>query len=180
MERRVVLRREVSSAETVLILCWSESNYGYASDIWKYPRWFPEVAIVSELRQGNRYQSWWRDILYYPKPRGLTKVCGEWIMCQTSTDAGQYTRKCTEPQSGPLHKGFRIQSIILWSISFVQQWWSIPNAWQCGWNDTQTKRSYSMLIDSQQAPFAFTTWSINELGANYAKSQWLPLRATGD
>jgi len=57
------------------------------------------------------------------------------------------TRTRTEEQSYLLWIGFRILSIILWSIWFVQQWWRIPNAWQCGWDGTRTKWSRSTLID---------------------------------
>jgi len=51
MERRLVLRGEVSSIETVQILCWSDSNDGHASYFCTYPWSFLEVAIVLKVGQ---------------------------------------------------------------------------------------------------------------------------------
>jgi len=36
------------------------------------------------------------------------------------------------------------------------------------------------LIDRRQALFEFAAWSTKELGTNWSKSQWLPLRPDGD
>jgi len=88
VERRLFLRHEVSSTEAVQILCWSASFHGYVSHFGTYPRSFSEVAIVQKVGQGNGYLSWGCNILYYPIPRGLSEVWGEWILCQTSTGAG--------------------------------------------------------------------------------------------
>jgi len=57
MEGGLVLRCEVSSTEAVLILCQSDSNDGYAAHFSTYSESFPQVAIVSEVGQGNGYLS---------------------------------------------------------------------------------------------------------------------------
>jgi len=46
MERRLVLRREVSCTEAVQMLHWCNSNNEYASHFYSNPRSFSEVAIV--------------------------------------------------------------------------------------------------------------------------------------
>jgi len=81
MEGRLVLRCEVSSTEDVQIVRWSDSNNGRSSHVCTYPRSFLEVAIIWKVGQGNRYQSWGRDLPYYPIPRGLSEVPGETILC---------------------------------------------------------------------------------------------------
>jgi len=63
---------------------------------------------------------------------------------------------------------------------FVQQRRGILNAWQCGGDDTRTKRLRSPCIDRCHALLEFAAWSTKELGANWSKSQWLPLRPNGD
>jgi len=128
MEGRLVHHCEVSSAEAVQILHRSDSNDWHASHWCTYHRFFPEVAIVLKVGQVNGYQSWGQDILYYPIPIGLSEVLWEWIRCQTSVCASQWTRKLTEQQSRLLSNGIWILSIILWSIWFVQRWWRIRNA----------------------------------------------------
>ena len=120
-EERLVLCSEVSSTEAFQILCSSDSTDRHASDLRSHPRSFPEVAIIYDVGQGNAYQRWGRDILHYTIPRGVSEVCREWIQCQTLTCAGQYTRNGTEQQSRPLCNSFRVLSIILWSIWFVQR-----------------------------------------------------------
>jgi len=128
MGKWLVLCREVSSTVAVQILHWSDSIDGHASHFCTYPGSFPEDAIVQNVGQKNGSHSWKRDIIYYPIPRGLSEVCGEWILCEASTCAGQYTQKLTKEHSYPLHNSFGIRYIILWPIWFVQRWWRKLNA----------------------------------------------------
>jgi hypothetical protein len=65
------------------------------------------VATISKMGQANVYQSRGRHILYYPITQGLSEVCREWIMCQTSKCAGQYIWMRTEQQSHPLCHSFK-------------------------------------------------------------------------
>jgi len=166
MERRLVFRGEDSSIEAVQILRRTDSNNGHAYTSCSYPRSFPEVVIVQKVGQGNGYQFAGRDILYYSIPRGPSEVCGEWILRQTSTCAREYIPKLTKQWSHLLHNGFTIRSIILWSIWFLQQWWRILNAKQCGWDDTRTMWLHCTVIDRRQALIEFAAWSTKELGAN--------------
>jgi len=131
-EWRLVLCQEVSTTESVHMLCWSHSNDGYASHFCTYPRSFPEGVILYEVGQGNGYQSWGRDMLYYTIPGNLSEVCGEWRLCQTLTSAVEQSWMCNNQQSRPLHKGFKTRWIIPWSIWLVQQWERILETWQCG------------------------------------------------
>jgi len=48
-----VLLCEVSSTEAVEILCWSDSDDGYACHFCTDPRSYPDVAIGCDLGQGN-------------------------------------------------------------------------------------------------------------------------------
>jgi hypothetical protein len=128
METRLVFRGGVSSTEAVQIPCWIDSNDGPASHYCKYPRSFPEVVIVWNVGLGNGYQSWGGDILYDPIPRGLSEVYGESILHQTLTRGCQQSPNLTEQQSHLLCNCFRILSIILLSVWFVQRWWRISNA----------------------------------------------------
>jgi hypothetical protein len=57
MERRLLLRGEVSLTEVVQILPNSDTNDGYASQVSAYPRSFPEVVIVEKVAQGKGYQA---------------------------------------------------------------------------------------------------------------------------
>jgi len=81
MEGRLVLRCEVSLTEDFKIPHWSDSNNWHASHFRPHPQSFPEVAIILKVGQGNGYQSWGRDILPYTITRGLSEICGEWILC---------------------------------------------------------------------------------------------------
>jgi len=80
MEGILVLRCEVSSAEAFHILLWSDTNDGHAPDFRTNPWSVPEFEIVSKVREGNGYSSWWRDIIHYTIPGGISKVCGKWIL----------------------------------------------------------------------------------------------------
>jgi len=56
MEGGLVLRHEVSSTETIQILCFSDSNDRYAATHFStHPRSVQEDAIVSRVGQGNGY-----------------------------------------------------------------------------------------------------------------------------
>ena len=89
IEGGLVLHCEVSSTEAVQILRWSDSNDRLGSDFCTYPESLLEVAIVLKVGQGNGYSSRGREILYEPIPRGLSELCEESILCQTSTCACQ-------------------------------------------------------------------------------------------
>jgi len=71
-----------------------------------------------------------------------------------------------EDQSGPLCNVFHTVSIHLSSIWFVQRGWRLLNAEWYGWEDTQKKRSCSMLNDHGGAEFEMAAWSDKELEAN--------------
>jgi len=83
MQERLVLPCEVSRKDIVHILYRSYSKDGHASHFSTYVWSFPLVGIVQEVGHGNWYQSWGLDFVYYPIPRDLSAVCGEWILCQT-------------------------------------------------------------------------------------------------
>jgi len=89
IEGILVLRCDISWTTGVKILCCSDTIEGYASYYSTYPRSHREVTIVQNVGHGSGYSSWGRDILYYQIPRGDPEVCGEWILCQTSTCTGQ-------------------------------------------------------------------------------------------
>jgi hypothetical protein len=95
MEGLLVLRCAASVSEAVPIICWSDSNVGYASHFCTYPWSFQELAIVSEVRQGNEYQFRGWDSQYNLINRCLSELYWEWILCQTLTCTGQYTWKVT-------------------------------------------------------------------------------------
>jgi len=118
----LLLHREVSSTEAVQILCSSDSNDGNASHFHPDPQSFPDVEIISEVGQGNRYQSWGRDILYFPIQAGRSEVWGEPLLCQPSTCAGGQTRRRSSQQPRPLRNCFRIGSIIPRSLWCGQRW----------------------------------------------------------
>jgi len=86
MEGRFIRRHKGCPPEPVHILCWSHSNHQSAAHIGAYPWSFPEVAIIQEVGYGNGYESWGRDVSYYPIPGRIFEVCGEWILHQTSTN----------------------------------------------------------------------------------------------
>jgi len=155
IQGRFVLQCEVSTTEAVQILCWNYSNDGCASHFSTYPWSFPQAAIVQEVGQWNGYQSCGRDFVCYPIPRGISEVCGEWILCETRMCASDQTRKRTDQQSFPLCNSYRIRSMFHWSIWLVQRSWTILDVRQCGWNDTRTKLLHSTLFDCCQAPFRF-------------------------
>jgi len=152
-------------------VCWAFQQTSWAGQ---------DVAIVSEVWQGNGFQFSGQRILYYSIQVGRSEICGAWILCQTPTSASQWSRKRTEQKSHPLQDGFNILSIILRFVWFLQWELTILTAYQCDWTYTQTKWSCSTLSDCRQALIEFTSWSTKELGANYSKSQWLPLRPYGE
>ena len=84
MEGWLILRREVCAPDAVQISFWSNSNDRSGSHFSPYPWCFSEAAIVEEVGQGNRYQSWWRDFVHHTLSGGLSVVCGEWILYQTA------------------------------------------------------------------------------------------------
>jgi len=88
--------------------------------------------------------------------------------------------KYTGLKSLTLCHGFRVQSMFLWLMWFVQWWWRIHNNSQCVWNDSWMKQLRSMLIDRRQARYAFTSWITKPLAAHSGKSQWLPLWPNGE
>jgi len=88
MEWSPVLCCIVSWTETMQLLCWSDTNDGCVSQFHTFPWSFPAVAIAQELGQGHGYQSWQRDIIFYPIPTGHSELCGDWMLHQTLTCAG--------------------------------------------------------------------------------------------
>ena len=140
----------------------------------------PDPLLTLNVGHDYGTYSWGRDTRFNPTSNGLSAACGEWMKCQTLMCASQSTRYCTAQQSDRLCNVFRNLSIIIRSIGFVQWWWGIPIGWQCGWDNTRTKRSRSTLIDLRQALFEFATMSTQEQGTNQFKSQSLSLRPNWD
>ena len=107
------------------------------------------------MGQGNGYLSWGQDVLYYPVKGDHSEVCGEWILCQTSTCASRWTRIRTEQRSRLLRNGFSIRSIIIWSIWFVQLWWTILNT---GKNDLTQCITHREAVFGSVIHSIFDTW----------------------
>lgn len=83
MNGRLLLNNEGCVTGAVLMLYGSYSNDRYALHSSTYSWSILDVAIIYPGGQQDGFQSWEWDLSYFPIRRGVCKVFGEQILCET-------------------------------------------------------------------------------------------------
>jgi len=113
MEQRIRLHWDVCAPDQVQILPLSDFHDWSEYDFSTNSSFLQNVAIISDVAQGNGYWSWGYDIIQDPLLRDISEVYSEYILCQTSMFAGHQIWKDTPQQSFLFCNGFKSWSIMI-------------------------------------------------------------------